>query len=62
LEHWHKGYNKTPFYPNLSKHVQLSIYLWGNFLSFYSRFYEVIIFESTCATSEGKNCKCIHRC
>jgi hypothetical protein len=28
--------------------------LWGDFLSLYSRFYEVIIRESTCATSEGK--------
>jgi hypothetical protein len=26
LKHWHKGYNKTPFYPNLGKRVQLSLY------------------------------------
>jgi predicted GIY-YIG superfamily endonuclease len=26
LEHQHKGYNKAPFYPNSSKHVQLSMY------------------------------------
>jgi hypothetical protein len=26
LEHQHKGYNKTPFYPNSSKHVQLLMY------------------------------------
>jgi hypothetical protein len=28
--------------------------MWGNFLSFYSRFYEVTIFESTYAIGEGK--------
>jgi len=28
--------------------------LWGDFLSFYSQFYEVTIFESTYATSERK--------
>jgi hypothetical protein len=26
LKHQHKGYNKAPFYPNSSKHVQLSMY------------------------------------
>ncbi len=36
--------------------------LWGDFLSFYSWFYEVTILESTYATSEGKNAKCISRC
>ncbi len=28
--------------------------MWGDFLSFYFRFYEVIILESTYATGEGK--------
>jgi hypothetical protein len=28
--------------------------MWGNFLSLYSRFYEVIILESTYATNEKK--------
>jgi hypothetical protein len=28
--------------------------LWSDFLSFYSRFYEVTILESTYATDEGK--------
>jgi len=31
--------------------------LWSDFLSLYSQFYEVIIFESTYAIGEGKNCK-----
>jgi hypothetical protein len=30
------------------------IYLRGNFLSLYSRFYEVTILENTYATDEGK--------
>jgi hypothetical protein len=29
-------------------------WLWGDFSSFYSWFYEVIILESTNATDEGK--------
>ncbi len=28
--------------------------MWGNFLSFYSQFYEVTILENTYATGEGK--------
>jgi hypothetical protein len=28
--------------------------MWGHFMSPYSRFYEVIILESTYATGEGK--------
>jgi hypothetical protein len=31
--------------------------LWDDFMSLYSRFYEVIIFESTYAIGEGKNYK-----
>jgi hypothetical protein len=30
------------------------VVLWGDFLSFYSQFYEVIILENTYATDEGK--------
>jgi hypothetical protein len=30
-------------------------FLWGDFLSLYSRFYEVTISESTYAINEGKN-------
>jgi hypothetical protein len=32
----------------------LGVALWGNFLSLYSQFYEVIIFGGTYATNEGK--------
>jgi len=28
--------------------------MWGNFVSFYSQFYEVIILEGTYGPSEGK--------
>jgi hypothetical protein len=31
-------------------------------MSLYSRFYEVTILESTYATGEGKEYKCIYRC
>jgi hypothetical protein len=36
--------------------------VWGNFLSLFSQFYEVTIFESTYAIDERKNAKCISRC
>jgi hypothetical protein len=34
----------------------------GDFLSFYSQFYEVITLESTYAMVKEKNEKCISRC
>jgi hypothetical protein len=39
-----------------------NIRLWGDFLSLYSRFYEVTILESTYTINEKNKCKCIFRC
>ncbi len=54
---------------NLQQHRQHLNYphnshdlLWSDFLSLYSRFYEVIILESTYVTGEKKEYKCISRC
>jgi hypothetical protein len=48
----------------MSKNLQPKLLglVWGDFMSLCSRFYEVTIFESTYATSEGKKYKCISRC
>jgi hypothetical protein len=50
---WH-----FPFIPRILLMYRckaLAKLLWGDFSSLYSWFYEVIILESTNATSEGKN-------
>jgi hypothetical protein len=44
--------NEQIFYPQV----------WGDFPSLYSRFYKVIMFESTNVTNEGKKHKCNSRC
>jgi hypothetical protein len=42
---------------DLTTNIGIFNILWGNFLSLYSRFYEVIILENTYAIGEGKKCK-----
>jgi len=39
--------------------THLPEYVWGDFPSLYSRFYKVIMLESTNATGEGKNANTI---
>jgi hypothetical protein len=51
---WHLNQVHLPIFNTLHFILVLGGRLWGNFLSFYPRFYEVTIFESTCATNEGK--------
>jgi len=50
-ELWQIWFNKNKDLKGLTKKDRN---LWGNFLSLYSRFYEVTIFKSTYVNDEGK--------